>query len=251
MLLPRAAQWHISAGRLPYLRTAQLIIMFLNMKTILATALIGSLFFFSASTACAHELKNNTARVELRDNHFRIQLNVAVLDWLTQVGPHREGKRPSFDETQIETKLGQAKQALLTDTRLWADEVQAKLKVLHFPKPEDIRELLIQFAEVQKRRAKLPHGFGWWNIQLEGVFHGEPPSTVSVAFPESLGELSINFTQPSYRQVVPGAKTTFQTLQSAPSNGETTHQLPWILVAMLALGLLGQRLLGSSKSSEI
>ena len=58
-------------------------------------------------------------------------------------------------------RLQQAKKELLGDTRLWGDESQAKLKILHFPKAEDIRELLIQFTEVQKRRAKLPHGFGW------------------------------------------------------------------------------------------
>ena len=108
--------------------------MFLNLKKIIAAALFGILFASMASNAYGHELKNNTARVELRDNHFRILLNVAILDWLTQVGSHTQGERPAFDETQIETKLEQAKNALLQDTRLWGDQTQAKLKILHFPK---------------------------------------------------------------------------------------------------------------------
>ena len=203
------------------------------------------------TAALAHELKNNTARVELRDNHFRILLNVSILDWLTQVGPHIDGQKPSFDETQIEIKLKNARDALLADTRLWGDDSQAKLKILHFPKTEDIRELLIQFAEVQKRRAKLPHGFGWWNIQLEGIFNAKPPSTVSVSFPESLGELSITFTQPSSRQVVPGARASFQALELTQPAKKNAGYLPWILVTILGLALIGRRLSGSSKSQEI
>ena len=221
------------------------------MKKIMRVATLLLLCTGVTITAYGHELKNNTARVELRDNHFRILLNVAILDWLTQVGPHTQGQRPAFDETQIETKLEQARDSLLQDTRLWGDESQAKLKILHFPKAEDIRELLVQFTEVQARRTKLPHGFGWWNIQLEGVFDAKPPSGVSVSFPESLGELSITFTQPSSRQMVPGGRASFKALSPAPDSGETTDHLPWILVGILSLGLVGQRLSGASKSQEI
>ena len=225
--------------------------MSLNLKHFIAAATFAVLFTTITPTAYAHDLKNNTARVELRDNHFRILLNVAILDWLTQVGPHIEGQQPTFDEAQIEVKLQQAKDALVQDTRLWGDQTQAKLKILHFPKAEDIRELLVQFAEVQKRRAKLPHGFGWWNIQLEGIFDAKPPHSVSVSFPESLGELSITFTQPSSRQMVPGGRANFQALRPTQDSDGNTQHLPWILVGILSLGLIGQRLSGASRSQEI
>lgn len=225
--------------------------MILNLKNTILLVVAGLLCFGAATTASGHELKNNTARVELRDNHFRILLNVAILDWLSQVGPHNKGQKAVFDETQIATKLEQAQNDLLQETRLWGDETQAKLKILHFPKPEDIRQLLIQFTEIRERRAKLPHGFGWWNIQLEGIFDAEPPSSVSASFPESLGELSITFSQPSSRQVVPGARASFQVFGPAHNSDENTDILAWILVALLSLALLGRYFLKPSPNQEI
>jgi hypothetical protein len=175
----------------------------------------------------AHELKNNTVRVQLRDNHFRILIDVAVLDWLTQVGEHSKETSPTFDETQIPQKLNQARSELLEHTRLWADSNQAQLKVLHFPKASEIVAMLEQFARTRERDKKLPHGFGRYTVQLEGIYNGAPPLSVKVSFPESLGELAVNFEQPTSRLVVAGATAAFKVLDQKPQSPAQADTIPW------------------------
>ena len=185
--------------------------------------------------AQAHELKNNTARVELRDNHFRILIDVQVLDWLALLG----GDTRTFDSADIPARLEMAKQALLSETALRADKTWAEVRVLHMPEERDIVSMLEHFAWVQERGQTLPHGFGWTTLQLEAIIESQGPGTVHISFPASLGEMGISFSEPTSKWVQPAQGASFSvTTPVVDHRVEPTLRSTGVATKWAALGAL-------------
>lgn len=164
----------------------------------------------------AHELKNNTARVELRDNHFRILVDVKVLDWLAALKETAADSTRTFESGEIPELLERAKETLLAETTLVSDGTLADIRLLYLPSEKDILGMLEHFAWLQENRRSLPHGFGWSTLQLEGILDGQVPKQVEVSFPASLGEMPISFSEPKSQWVQPAQRAAFSATPKPP-----------------------------------
>ena len=208
------------------------------------------IFITLAQTAGAHELKNTTARVELRDNHIRILIDTQVLDWLALLG----NETRTFDSKDIPARLTLAKQTLRDETLVRIDKGWAEVRVLDLPKEKDILAMLEHFAWVQERGKPLPHGFGWTTLQLEAVIETTNPKTIHVSFPASLGETGITFSQPTSQWVQPAQSASFATgmlcKQPPPKTTPSTSGLTSKWIGLAALLLLFAVLARRGKSNS-
>jgi hypothetical protein len=189
----------------------------------------------------AHELKNNTARLQLRDNHLRILVNVAILDWLTLIGHEGKDSLPSFDDTQIPKQLKLARNELLEQTQVFVNKKKLALRILSFPDKSDIMRLLSQFSEAQANKRHLPHDFGRHLIQMEVYQLKEAPSSIEVRFPKSLGEMPLTFEEPMTQWIKPGSSAVFKMVTSDQRPSNWQNRSPWILSLVLATLLIRSR----------
>ncbi|MEE2960889.1 MAG: hypothetical protein VYA34_09100 [Myxococcota bacterium] len=158
----------------------------------------------------SHELKSNTARVELRDNHLRVILNVALLDWLTQVLPGKAGEPASFEASDIPERLDLGRKVLQEQTRLVVNGQRADIKILEFPKVDDVRAVMEGFVRLREAAVPLPHAFGWYQIHLEGIPQGAIVRDISTSFPPSLGFMGVTLVEPVSKWTQPGEMTSFK-----------------------------------------
>ena len=187
-----------------------------------------------AQNILAHELKNTTARVELRDNHIRILIEAQVLDWLALLG----GNSQTFDSSDIPTRLALARERLSNETRVQVDDEWAQIRVLDLPKEKDIIAMLEHFAWVQEQGKALPHGFGWTTLQLEAVITSRKPKTVNVIFPPSLGEMGITFSRPSTQWVQPAQGASFSVTLPPSKDAEPTVHMNGLAAKWAGVGAL-------------
>ena len=188
------------------------------------------------STAHAHELPNNTARVQLRDNHCLILLNVSLLDWLALLGDESSDGAPSFDETEIAERLARARSYLITHTVLTVDGENAPIRLLRFPTVADVLDLLRQFAKIRVKGGHLSHGFGRYLIQLESDPIDAEPGGVLLSFHPSLGAMPVSLEMPQPAFTRPGATATVRLDPVATSTSDAQQSDDWSYLA-LACGI--------------
>ena len=194
---------------------------------------ISLLFGLKAAPSFAHDLSNNTIRIQLRDNHFRILIDVAILDWLSQVD-NKEGKRnPTFGAEQIPVRLNKLKTVLRKETHLSSMQETAKIKILVFPTEREILDMLYQFSLARQQQTVLPHGFGRYTIQLEGSIKNKIQHKATASFPTSLGKVFVSFEEPNTKFIEAGSLVSFPI--SSKSNN---HALPWMLLSLVSAVLL-------------
>ena len=188
------------------------------------------------SAAHAHELPNNTARVQLRNNHCLILLNVGLLDWLALLGDEPSDGAPSFDEAQISERLERARSYLITHTILTVDGENAPIRILRFPTTADVLDLMRQFAEIRVKGGHLSHGFGRYLIQLESDPIDAEPGGVLLSFHPSLGAMPVSLEMPQPAFTQPGAIATVRLGPVTTSTSDAEQSDDWSYLA-LACGI--------------
>ena len=162
-------------------------IVVINSLNIKITLLLIALLF--GSSCIAHELKQTTARVILRDGQVEIRVNTDGHKWQATLANHHAWLMG--DINQVISKEDQ--------------QYMAKLKELITSQTS----LLINGKPIATQLRKIPskiniHDF---SFVLQAQHSSSSVSDVSVTLPKSLGAVLYNFVHPQYQMSKPGQAT--------------------------------------------
>lgn len=217
-----------------------------GLRGALLTALVAGLSF----DALAHSMPNHTARIELRDQHIRIRLEVDMLGWLAELNKGKDGATIKMSFLQAQKTLPRAREDLEQLASLLVDDKLSKLQIMGFPNRDTIRML---FTNLAAKPAGHNHG-EFSTIYLQGVPLGQQPHSVSLKLPPSLGEVLVSFVQPSATLARAGNKASFEVLRAPveptlSKEASASRVKLWLILGGLLFALWAACMLRSRRAS--
>ncbi|MCB9744402.1 MAG: hypothetical protein H6741_21865 [Alphaproteobacteria bacterium] len=184
------------------------------------------------SLAWGHELRETTARVELRGDHVTVSVNVDVGGWLSALSqdPRPLGVIAITDTAALEGILSAADQEL-SETHLRVGEAELPLRVLDALDVEETRRAIIRntHESMTGPHAHLPRA----QLTLEGRLPPEAES-LSLQLPASMGPVVLSFSEPRSATARAGEAAEFVLKEAHPTSPPGAS---WVLAALT--GLLG------------
>ena len=168
------------------------------------------------STASAHELQTNTARVSLRDGNVVVYAEVDVVAWIDAIDSSSSQRGPlalsKVDPAELARRSAEARRQLTQDLRVEIDGERLALRVREFPSDDAIiraatRDLVAQQLDDHTHRQRS-------RIVVEVMEPRPAPTQLRLTMPESLGEVLVNFVQPQTQLTPAGAPCQFTALQA-------------------------------------
>lgn len=204
--------------------------------------LAGALVLAAAGPARAHALATNTARVTLRDGAIEVLADVDAVTWLARLSG-RESPLLLLDvePAELARLAAEARRQLVEDLRLEADGVRVPLELRAFPSDAALARAATE-ALIAAQIAGHPHP-AQLRLELAAPAAIDRPTHLRIAFPPQLGDVLINFVQPTTRLTPAGGAASFTVLAPPAAPPRPTGADPLLCFAgALLVGGLAWRL---------
>jgi len=204
--------------------------------------LAGALVLAAAGPARAHALATNTARVTLRDGAIEVLADVNAVTWLARLSG-RESPLPllDVDPAELARLSAEARRQLVEDLRLEADGVRVPLELRTFPSDAAIARAATE-ALIATQVGGHPHP-QLLRFELDATAAIVRPERLRITFPPQLGDVLINFVQPTTHFTPAGGAASFTVLAPPAEPPRPTGNGPLLFLAgALLVGGLAWRL---------
>jgi len=185
------------------------------MKTVLSFISIFMLMITINQTQ-AHNLKENSAQIIMRDGQIEIRLSVNMARWQSLLQNNQAwllGDIPQVMPKHL-TKAQQGvflSELISNNTQVSINDRALKMGILYFPELTPIKNKSENKSENEsesKNESKDDHHHDKYSeIVLTAQHQQGHVNHISLALPKSLGNVHSRFVQPSYRLIKAGSKT--------------------------------------------
>lgn len=167
-------------------------------------AVIGALG--SPAEARAHALDLTTAKVEVRDRHAEIVVDVDLAQLVARIEPTAgdAATLASADDARLESHVASVRRVLEEGARLDADGVAIPLALRRAPSAAELRRAA--------REAATPGGHPTAQLRLEATRPLPDARSVTVSLPDALGRVLYTYSQPTTRLGEAGGGASFPVL---------------------------------------
>lgn len=169
------------------------------------------------SSARAHALDVNTARVTLRDDHIEVWLEIDLLTLVSAVNPRYPDATALAvaDEAGFEQAVKRTRDLLQSGSRLTVDAAAVQLLVTGFPPTGQVRFMAAAASANPQDHGLVP-------VRLETLKPVTGAKTLSLSLPREAGSVLYTFIQPSSRLATAGERVGFSVLVPQANAGART-----------------------------
>lgn len=209
-----------------------------------AATLVLVLTLLLPSSAGAHDLDMNTARVSVRDGNVEIHALLDLVAWFEALADQSTPLTLSTIQPDEFAELSaQARRQLVESLHLEIDGERVDLRLREFPSDDEVleaaaRNLVAHQLDDHPHRTRSP-------VILEVAAPSQHPGEIRVRFPDPLGEVLVSFVQPRTQLAATGATSRYTVLYEShdptvvpPTLGATpAPSWPWLLLGAFIAGL--------------
>lgn len=183
-----------------------------------ALAMVGAVAFPGA--AAAHALDLTTAKVEVRDRHAEIVVELDIVRAVRHVDPSAGDPKAlaSADNARLEGHLAAVRGALETGAHLEADGAEIPLTLRKMPTTPELRRAA--------REATTPDGHPTATVRFEATRSLPDVRHVTVTLPPALGRVLYTYSQPTTRLGHAGGGASFDVLAARAATAEPARAEP-------------------------